>query len=250
MSDQNLDQHLSQIATSWTMVFQAHQETADSVRAAQEVLLRRYCGAIYRYLLGALRDADAADELSQEFALRFVKGYFRRASPERGRFRDYVKMSLSNLITDYRKRQYGRPDSLPEGSLGPATAESVQHVSDEEFLARWREELLNRTWEALAEVETRTGSLFHTVLRYRASHADATSEQMAAALSQQLGKSLSAPSIRQTLHRARDKFADLLLEEVAQSLETEDIDRVEEELIELNLLPYCKTALQRRRTDS
>ena len=247
MSDPNLDQHLSQIATHWTMVFQAHQDTADAVRAAQEKLLRRYCGAIYRYLLGALRDPDAADELSQEFALRFVKGYFRRAEPGRGRFRDYVKMVLSNLITDHRKRQGGRPDALPDGSLGPASAESVHYVSDEEFVARWREELLNRTWEALAAVEAKTGSLFHSVLRYRASHPDATSEQMAAGLGAQLGRTLAAATVRQTLHRAREKFADLLLEEVARSLETDDAERLEQERVELNLLPYCKTALQKRK---
>jgi RNA polymerase sigma-70 factor (ECF subfamily) len=246
MSDPIVDQHLSQIATHWTTVFQAHQDSADAVRAAQEKLLRRYCGAIYRYLLGALRDPDAADELSQEFALRFVKGYFRRANPERGRFRDYVKMALSNLITDYRKRQGGQPDSLPDGSLGPATSESIHYATDVEFEARWREELLNRTWQALATIETKTGSLFHTVLRYRASHPDATSEQIATDLSQRVGKPLSPANVRQTLHRAREKFADLLLEEVARSLETDDEERLEQELVELNLLPYCKTALQRR----
>lgn len=247
MSDPNLDQHLSQIATHWTMVFQAHEETADAVRAAQEKLLHRYCGAIYRYLLGALRDPDAADELSQEFALRFVKGYFRRANPEHGRFRDYVKRTLSNLITDYRKRRGTQPDALPDGSLGPVDDASVHYGSDEEFVARWREEVLNRTWEALAAVESKTGSLFHSVLRYRAGHPDATSDQMAADLGEQLGKPLSAANVRQTLHRAREKFADLLLEEVAGSLETDDTDRLEQELVELNLLPYCKSALERRR---
>ncbi len=250
MSDENLDQHLSQIATHWTMVFQAHQDSADAVRAAQEKLLRRYCGAIYRYLLGALRDPDAADELSQEFALRFVKGYFRRANPERGRFRDYVKMALSNLITDYRKKKGSEAHSLPDGSLGPATDESIHHVSDEEFLARWREELLNRAWEGLAALEKRTGSLFHTVLRYRADHAEATSEQTAAELGKQLGKPVTPANVRQTLHRAREKFADLLLEEVERSLETDDAERLEEELVELKLLPYCRTALQRRKGSS
>ena len=37
-------------------------------------LLQRYQGVVYRYLLGSLRDADAADELFQEFALRCLQG--------------------------------------------------------------------------------------------------------------------------------------------------------------------------------
>jgi hypothetical protein len=47
-----------------------------------------YHRAVHRYLLGALRDEDAAEELFQEFALRFVRGDFRWADRGRGRFRD------------------------------------------------------------------------------------------------------------------------------------------------------------------
>ncbi len=49
--------------------------------------------------------------------------------------------------------------------------------------------------------------------------------------------------ISQALHRA--KFADLLLEEVAASLEPPTRENVEEELRDLDLLPYCQPALKR-----
>ena len=91
MNSAELSQRLSRINTLWTMVFQAHGADRDAVQQAQCVLLERYRGAIYRYLVGALRDADAAEELAQEFALRFVRGDFRRANPEKGRFRSYLK---------------------------------------------------------------------------------------------------------------------------------------------------------------
>ena len=39
----------------------------------------------------AHRDKDAADELSQEFALRFVRGDLKGADRERGWFRDFLK---------------------------------------------------------------------------------------------------------------------------------------------------------------
>ncbi len=50
----------------------------------------------------------------------------------------------------------------------------------------------------------------------------------------------------QTLHRAREKFADMLLDEVIQSLDNPNRETLENELIELGLLEYCKPALERR----
>ena len=47
---------------------------------AQLRLLLDYSGAVSRYLLGALRDNEAADELAQEFAVRFIRGDFRGVS--------------------------------------------------------------------------------------------------------------------------------------------------------------------------
>ena len=54
--------HLSQITTLWSMVNEAHGLDAEAANAARQRLLRRYGGAVKRYLLGALRDPEAADE--------------------------------------------------------------------------------------------------------------------------------------------------------------------------------------------
>src|SRR5262245_9673578 len=102
-------EHLDRITTHWTLLAGAHSGGEEAAATARRELLRRYGGAAYRYLLGALRDRDAAEELSQEFALRFIRGDFRRADPARGHFRHFVKAALCNLIIDYRKRQRRRP---------------------------------------------------------------------------------------------------------------------------------------------
>jgi RNA polymerase sigma-70 factor (ECF subfamily) len=239
--------HLSRISTCWSLVFDAHRGQADAATKAQQELVQRYCGAIYRYLLAVVRDVDTADDLSQEFALRLVRGDFRRADPGQGRFRDFVKTSLYHLIVDYqRRKQRRRHEALPEDA--PDVAKDAPDLpSDQEFLARWREELLNRAWDSLAALERETGQPFNTILRFRAENPEVRSGDMAKRLQGQLGKPLTDVGIRQTLHRARDKFADLLLEEVARSLETDDADRLEQELIDLDLLSYCRTALERYR---
>src|SRR5262249_15150088 len=103
---------------------------------------------------------------------------------------------------------------------------------------------LTRTWEALA----REQPAFHTVLRFRAGNPKMPSQEMAEALGRQLGKPITPDGVRQTLHRARERFADLLLDEVARSLQDPSLEGgVEEELRGVNLLEYCRPALERRK---
>ena len=64
------------------------------------MLVLRYGGAVHRYLLASLRDVDAADELAQEFALRFLRGDFKNADPGKGRFRDFLKRAVYRLMVD------------------------------------------------------------------------------------------------------------------------------------------------------
>jgi RNA polymerase sigma-70 factor (ECF subfamily) len=234
---------LSRISTLWSVVCRAHDGEPQAVNAAQQELIGRYSRAIHRYLLGAVRDPEAAEELSQEFALRFIRGDLRGADPERGRFRDFVKGVLFHLIADHHRRR-ARSPSLPAGLPEPADDPAQL---ERQFVNSWREEMLNRTWEALARVEQRTGRAFHTVLRLKADHPQLRSAQMAERLARQLGKPVTAASVRQTLHRAREKFVDLLVEEVLHTLREPNVDKLEQELIDLGLHGYCKEALQRYR---
>jgi RNA polymerase sigma factor (sigma-70 family) len=247
MDDSEQLQRLSRIHTRWSVIFQAHRGSGQEVNAAQQALLERYAGPIYRYIFAAVRDPFAAEELCQEFALQFVQGKFTRVDPERGRFRDYVKTVLFHLVASWRRRQSKQPQAYDSEIQEPADNSSPADCGDQDFVASWRDELLTQTWEALERIEKQTGQLFHTMLRFKATWPDVKSELMAQQLSKQLGKPLTAASVRQTVHRAREKFADLLLDEVCRSLETRNVDRLEQELIDLELLPYCQDALAKRR---
>lgn len=232
---------LSRIETLWTLLHQAHGSQLDAVSAAQEHLLQRYGGAIHHYLLGALRDPTLADDLFQEFVLRFLRGDFRRANPERGRFRDYLRTALIHLVHDHQRARQQQPQPLPAAGAEPAAHSDEDADSEQMFLAGWRKELLERTWTALAE----SNRAYYAVLRQRVENPDLESPQLAERLAVPLGKAVTAAWVRKTLQRAREKFAELLLEEVAQSLETREPVALRQELQELDLLKYCREALER-----
>jgi RNA polymerase sigma-70 factor (ECF subfamily) len=237
---------LNQIATLWTVVRLAHGDAGDAGRTAREALLMRYGGAIRRYLLGVLRDQDAAEELSQEFAFRFLHGDLRGADRDRGRFRDFVKGVLFHLVADHHNKKKKLPGNLPADTPEPGMECALAAEREEAFRISWRDELLARAWSALQADEKQNGQSYFTVLRFRADHPDLPSAGMAEQLSGTLGKALTPAGVRKTLERARDRFADLLLDEITQALDQPGREHLEQELIDLGLLEYCRPALERR----
>ena len=232
---------LSQLSTDWKALLAAHSQCTDAARASQYALVLRYCGAVYQYLLTATRDVHVADDLAQEFALRFVRGDFRRANAERGRFRDYVKSTLHHLLADHFRAKQRTPLPLPSEEVLPS-AGPISDSTSAVFVRHWRQVLLDRTWQELQQID-REG-LF-VALRWKATHPDGKSADGANEISTLLNRTITPAGFRQLLHRAREKFAELLLQEVEHSLETTEASAVEQELAELGLLDYCRPLLDR-----
>jgi RNA polymerase sigma-70 factor (ECF subfamily) len=236
MDGESNDQRLSRISTAWTVLQQAHEGSADAAAAARQLLVQRYGGAVHRYLLAALRDRHAADDLSQEFALSLVRGAFHKVEPCRGRFRDYVKTVLFRLVSDYRRREQKLARPVANDLLLDVAA---PEADDREFKESWRAELMARAGEALAEAHPG----HYAVLRFKTDHPDLRSHELAELMSRQQGKSISAAGFRQALSRGREMFINLVIHEVALSLQSPTREEIEQELAELNLLEQCKTAL-------
>jgi DNA-directed RNA polymerase specialized sigma24 family protein len=240
------DTRLNQIATLWTQVRRAHDDPGSQGRAAREALLERYGGAIKKYLLGALRDPHAAEELAQDFAVKFLNGNLKGADPTRGRFRDFVKGVLFHLVADYHHKRRRDPNPLPTDAPEPGADCAVAAERDRAFLESWRDELLGRAWDALQRHQDQTGQPYYSVLHFRADHPDDSSAEMAEKFSARVGRPINAPAFRKALDRARDKFGDLLLDEIAQAIENPSRAALEDELSDLRLLEYCRSALERR----
>lgn len=252
--------NLADMATQWSRVLQAGQVEGDSAAAARNELLLRYHEAVLRYLRTELRDDNAADAVYSNFALRVLEAdrFLQRADPGRGRFRDYLKTVLKHMVADqYRERQREnrkRDPFSPEHDQASDAAPIDEE--DQRFLSCWRQELINKTWEALAQAEKRTGQPYAVLLRLQEEQPELRSAQLAEHLTQKLGKPFTAVNVRKLVQRGRELFGDLLVGEVARSLqvnpaESEGADRVESELIDLGMLfSYCKAALERCRHPS
>lgn len=246
----NPDHRLSDMSTAWTVFFQAHDGSEEEMKAARRQLLEMYSAPVYRYLLGAVRDPNIAQDLYQEFALKFVQGNYRKAHPDRGRFRDFLKTSLYHLVIDYQRHQKKQPALMDNKLPEPAHVPSSVEESDREFKAIWRAELLERVWAALREHERQTGEAFFSVLRAAVDHPELKSPQLAELVSAQIGKSLSAQAYRKRLHFARQKFASVLMDLITATLDNPTAEALEEELVELELLGHCRDALAQRHRGS
>jgi RNA polymerase sigma factor (sigma-70 family) len=243
-----IKERLSKITTIWTEVVRAHSSSVDAALAAQSALVERYHDAVYSYLLGALRDSDAADELFQEFALKLIRGDLGRADPERGRFRDYIKAVLINMVNNHR-RKMGRMPAQAADAPEPEAAPTAAFDSDQAFLTNWCKALLDRAWEGLAAAQTPHGPPFYAALRLRLECPGLTSAQLSEKLTAEYcpGNPISDTNLRKVLQRARELFSDLLVDEVARSLQTQATDVIERELIDLGFHAHCRRALERRR---
>lgn len=236
---------LSQISTMWTQLARTHDPDPD--REALAALIDRYHPAAYSYLLACTGREDEAADLFQEFALKFLRGDFRRADAARGRFRDYLKITLANLIRRHagksaREARAGG-DDLPDVADPAAPPDDT----DEVFLAAWRKALLDRAWDGLKAVEAEGGTPYHTALRARADHPDDSSAALADRLTDRLrpAAKFTDVGVRKLLQRGREVFVDLLVAETARSIPTDDRERLEQELIVLGFHGYCKPALER-----
>lgn len=240
---------LSELLTQTTLLFQAHHGTPEESDVAMQLLMLRYSGAVHRYLLKAVGDPEAAKDLNQEFSVKFLEGRFRQFDPKRGRFRDYLKRAVRNLMVDhFRKRE-------PAHRLGTNVEATIVGDPglvefDEQFRLSWRQDLMERAWSALRDHETRTGRPYWHILRLRMARPELRSPEIAEEIARKLNRPMSAGNARQTLHRARDKFAEFLVDEVRVSLKHPNRDEVEEELADLKLLEFCKPVLDRLKFDS
>jgi len=226
---------LDQIETDWSLVFEpAH-------------VVLRYAHAVQCYLHALLPNKDEAEEVAQEFFLWVSQHGLPRLSKNRGRFRDYLKKVVRNKALNFLRDK--QPGSCDVELLNvPAPEETIP---DQEWLEHWRKCLLKRAWRRLEEQQNRAPKgRYFTVLQLCTVHPKEDSRQLAARVSSLEGSPLSADAFRKQVSRARRAFAELLVNEVAKTLDKPSPADVEEELVDLRLMTYVRDYLPIRQRGS
>jgi RNA polymerase sigma-70 factor (ECF subfamily) len=228
----NTLRNLESITTNWAIL-----------RDPQQFVLR-YGVAIRAYVLALLGKNADGEEVLQDFLVRIVaQGGFLSADPARGRFRDYLRTCLRNAAVSHLRRK--PPDGVPLSSVDdPAILNSAERAAEAAWIDHWRQCLLDKAWRELDRHQQRSsGTIYHSVLRTAVEHRNEDSAALAARLSGSSGRAISPEAFRKQLSRARRIFAQALLAEVADTLDSADPDSVEQELIEVGLWGYIRDLL-------
>jgi hypothetical protein len=220
---------LGRISTEWSLTF-------DSIN-----FIQRYAPAIQKYLLALLKNQDDAEEVAQNFFLWVTQHGFPRARKDRGRFRDYLKVTVRNAALNYVTRKKAPERSSVDLSQFPAESQSIP---DREWIVEWRQCLLEKAWQGLKEHQDQAAqSWFYDVLQLKVANPEADSKTLAERASTLLGKPMRPDAFRKQLSRARHLFAELLVKEIAQTLDRPTPQQIEEELVDLGLMSFVRDFL-------
>lgn len=227
MPDPQAAPGLDQISTRWSFIHDPEQ------------FVERYAPAIRRYLEALIRNPDDAEEVAQEFFLKALRHGFAAANPDRGRFRDYLKIAVRNAAMSHLRR---RP--VPRAGAFDVTQLSVSDDAERAWLSDWKQCTLERAWRALEKHQQRfPDNVYYTVLRLAVDHPDEDSKALAARVSAAMGRPVTPEAYRKQLSRARRVFAEMLLLEVRQTLERPTPEAIETELTEVGLMEHVRDFL-------
>src|SRR5580658_3399119 len=89
------------VTTRWSMVLNARNKDSPGSKEALESLCQTYWYPIYAFVRGTGRSPPDAQDLTQQFFVRLLtKDFLRAVTPEKGRFRAFLRMALSRFLAN------------------------------------------------------------------------------------------------------------------------------------------------------
>lgn len=218
--------------TNWSMILRATVGESSEAREALAGLCQTYWPPVYALIRRRGLSASDAEDLTQAYFTRFLeKGYLHDFRPEVGRFRTFLRASVSHFLSNEwdreraLKRGGGRPlisldaREAVEGHLrepaDPATPETV-------FEREWAASVLRRCLGRLRQEQDGGGgpSRFERLKPFLVGEGPASGY---AEVAGELG--VSDSTVRVAVHRLRKRFGVLLREEIARTVaDPADVD--------------------------
>lgn len=223
--------------TRWSLVLASADATGreQSIEALAE-LCRTYWRPVFAFVCRRGHNVTDAQDLTQDFFLKILQGgLLQRADPERGRFRTLLLHALKNFLSDAHAKESTKKrggglefiswDQLAEESasdLGAVPHPQEGWSADRVFDLRWAATVVEQAQWRLGEECERSGHrrLFDSVRSYlSAERGDVSYAKVAGELG------VAETSVKRLLNRLRQRYRQLLREEVAQTVATPtDVD--------------------------
>ena len=218
--------------THWSVVLAAGHPDSPQATLAIETLCRTYWYPLYAFVRRQGHEVHDAEDLTQEFFARFLaKDYFRLADPARGRFRNFLLACLKHFLSE-QWRQAGRS----KRGGGQAVVSWETHAAEERYRSepadlltperiydrRWALTLLEQALTRLGAEQAAAGKseVFAQLKDYLWGEGSGAGY---AEVATRLG--LSEGALKVTVHRLRQRYREVLREEVAHTVGTrEEID--------------------------
>ncbi len=231
--------HSGRFATTrWSLIVSslADETTDNKAREALAQLCRIYWRPIFAYICRHGRSPEDAQDLTQEFFLRILKGnLLRRANLKRGRFRWLLLTSLQNFLIDAHAKEqtWKRGGAVKFVSWDDWMAEAPSQLSipitaleswpaERIFDVRWAATVAEQALRRLGEECEGRGRrrVFDALSSSLTAERDDVSY---APLARELA--VGTPEIKKLLHQLRLRYRQLLREEVAETIDNPgDVD--------------------------
>jgi RNA polymerase sigma factor (sigma-70 family) len=226
------------VTTRWSVVVSAQGKDSPAAARALEQLCRAYWYPLYAHVRRAGHTPADAEDLTQAFFARLLeKDWLGMADRERGRFRSFLLGSLKHFLANEwdKARARKRGGHLQVVSLDAPAGEErfrqepmAQGSPDREFDRRWALALLDTVLARLEQDYAQAGKAV-AFQHLKSALSGGRSDVPYARLSEALG--MSEGAVRVAVHRLRQRYREVLREEIAQTVAT--ATEVEDELRQL-----------------
>jgi DNA-directed RNA polymerase specialized sigma24 family protein len=224
--------------THWSVILAARQNASQQCEAALQRLCAVYWYPLYVYVRRRGFSKEDAQDLTQGFFSRFLQySALESVHPSKGRFRSFLLASMNNFLAN----EWDRANAQKRGgqymfvSLDDDSAEArylldsvADHSAERMFDRGWALTLLEHAMGRLREecLAADKKSLFEKLKRFIP---EEPGPGEYAAIAGELGWTRSALAV--AVHRLRQRYRELVREEVAQTVAK--ADEVDGELREL-----------------
>jgi RNA polymerase sigma factor (sigma-70 family) len=213
------------VTTHWSVVLSAAGSDSATARQALAKLCQTYWYPLYAYVRRRGFSPPDAEDMTQEFFARFLEhGWVANADPEKGRFRSFLLSAMSHFLANEwdkaRAQKRGGGATLLPLEFNTAetrySREPADNVTPEqEFERHWALALLATVTRRLQADYEQDGKAELFEALHPCLIGDRSSQPYA-----ELGRrlALTEGAVKAAVHRLRQRYRQLLREEIAQTV--------------------------------